>query len=462
MEKMTITNILKGYRCKDFSPVEITEYFLKRIEKLKDLNAYITVCEDKALKQARIAEQKLIVGEEIGRLEGIPISYKDLIYTKDICTTNGSLIDKNFVPCTNAKVVSRLQAEGAINLGKVNLHEYAFGITSNNPFYGSVRNPWNHEYTSGGSSGGSGAAVSANLCTASIGTDTGGSIRIPASSCGVVGLKPTFGYVDGTGVTNLSWSLDHIGPLTRNMDDLSIMMEALTGKCYQNNCIEDVRGLRAGVPRNYFNEQIDKEILDLYNKALQALESMGAILIETDIPFNLNDLQLIFTLAIAEAGYIHNKNMELHIDKYGDDVRTVLEISQSISSLTYIQALKKKNQIKKEFDQLFSMIDILATPTLPTTPKKIGVEEVIIEGITENIFNCMIRYTSVFNLTGNPALSIPCGFTSESLPVGLQFVAGAYREDILFRVGYAYEQSQLAEFYAKRGKLYNQPLSSTT
>lgn len=453
MKNLTIRELKAHYQNKEFSPVEVTNYYLERINQNQDLNTYITVCAEQALKQAEIAEKRFLADELTGVLEGIPLSYKDNLYTKGIRTTSGSKIEENFIPDTDAGAFRILQREGAVNLGKTNLHEYAFGITSNNPFYGPVRNPWNREYTPGGSSGGSGAAVAASLCAASIGTDTGGSVRIPAASCGVVGLKPTYNLVDATGVTNISWSIDHVGPLTRNVDDLAIMMEALTGLSYSENLQEDIRGLRVGVPSSYFNEHIDKESLSLYKQALDNLESLGAVLIDIDVPFAAEDLALVFTLAIAEAGFVHENSFHHAIDQFGADVRAAVEASRSFSALDYIKALKRKAEITEQFENLFKQIDVLATPTLPDTAQKIGVDEFEIAGRREPTFDAMIRYPSVFNLTGHPALSIPIGLTEKGLPAGLQLAAASFNEKTLIRAGYAYEQSFLKKFYQKRDAL---------
>lgn len=453
MRQLTIREMREGFQKKEISPVEVTNYFLKRIEEQKDLNAYITVNTEQAREQAEISEKKFLSNELTGVLEGIPISYKDNLYTKGIRTTSGSQIDAEFVPTYHAGAVDALQREGAVNLGKVNMHEYAFGITSNNPFYKAVKNPWNHDYTPGGSSGGSGTAVAAGLSVASIGTDTGGSVRIPAAACGVVGLKATRDLIPENGVKNISWSLDHVGPLTKNVDDLAIVLEAFTGTPFSNVLQSDIRGLRIGVPTNYFNEQMNEEVAFLYKKALADLESLGAILIEIDIPFTTEELGLIYTLAIAEAGFVHEDSINTSLDKFGDDVRAVLEASRSFSSLDYIKALKRKDKLTPLFEDLFNTVDVIATPTTPDTSQKIGVNEVTINGQTEDIFNAMIRYPSVFNLTGQPALSIPCGLTNNALPVGLQLVAGLYQEKTLLRAGYAYEQAFLKDFYAKRDSL---------
>ena len=239
----SIREIINGYRDKEFSPVEILEEYVKQIKTHNPkLNAFITVNEEKAFQQAARSARKILDNEDIGLLEGIPISYKDSIDTKGIVTTSGSSIHKNRVPENNALVVQLLQAEGAVNLGKTNMFEFGFGITSKNPFFGDIGNPWNDSVTAGGSSGGSAVAVAANLCMGSIGTDTGGSIRVPSSCCGVVGLKPTHNLINTHGIS-LSNTIDHIGPIARNVEDLAIIMEAITKKPFEKKCIPDIRGI---------------------------------------------------------------------------------------------------------------------------------------------------------------------------------------------------------------------------
>lgn len=441
---------------KELSPVEVTQDHLQRIEETSELNAFITITAEQALQQAAIAEQKYLANEATGTLEGIPISYKDNLYTKGIRTTSGSKIEENFIPEVNAGIVSRLRREGAIGLGKVNMHEYAFGITSNNPFYGAVKNPWNKEYTSGGSSGGSGTAVAASLGLASIGTDTAGSIRIPAASTGIIGLKPTHGLIDATNVKHISWTLDHVGPLTKNMADLGVMMNAMTGKNYSSALSEDIRGLRIGVPKNYFTILIDSETDKLYRKALENLEQLGAILIDIDIPFSAEDLALSFGIGIAEAGFVHEQSILSVLDSFGPDVKASLESSHAITALDYIKALKRKNELTLQFEQVFQMVDVIATPTMPDTTQPIGKEQMTIDGVTDSTFNSMIRIPAVFNLTGQPALSIPCGIAPNGLPVGLQLASAAWNEQVLLRTGFAYEQSFLGSFYKEREKLIGQ------
>lgn len=453
MKNLTIRELKKGYKAKEFSPVDVTNYYLDRINQYEDLNSFITVNSVQALKQAEISEKKYLVGEQIGGLEGIPISYKDNLYTEGLRTTSGSKIDEAFVPTMNAGIVNVLQREGTVNIGKTNMHEFAFGITSNNPFYGPAKNPWNPDYTPGGSSGGSAAAVAASLCSASIGTDTGGSIRIPAASCGVIGLKATHNMIPSLGVKNISWTLDHVGPIAKNMDDLASMMEVITGEDYSQLLDEDIRGLKVGVPKNYLNERMDDETAKLYEKSLEQLVSLGAILVEVDIPFTPEDLGLISVLASAEAGFVHDNYIDNPESRFGPDVEAVLKASRDIPALSYIQALKRKVELVDLFENLFIKIDVIASPVMPTSAQKIGVEEVTIHNQTEDIFTAMIRYPSVFNLTGQPALSIPLGFGANNLPIGLHLAAASYSDPLLIRAGYAYEQNFLKEFYKQRDTL---------
>lgn len=449
MHHLSIRDLQKQYKKKVLSPVDVTTHFLERM-KSEQLNAFITISDKKAIKQAKISEQRFLANEEVGIVEGIPICYKDNIQTKNIRTTSGSKIEEDFIPNDDANIVKSLQREGSINLGKVNMHEYAFGITSNNPFYGAVKNPWNEEYTPGGSSGGSGAAVAASLCVASIGTDTAGSIRIPAASCGVIGLKPTHGLVQMSGVKHISWTLDHTGPLTKNVDDLAIMLQAMTGMNYDQSLREDIRGLRVGVPKNYLNEHLNDSAWILYKEALENLETLGAILIEVNIPFKDDDLDLSFAIGIAEAGYVHEQSIASALDSFGPDVKASLQTSHAITALDYIKALQRKKELTEQFGRLFDNVDVIASPTMPDTAQKIGQETMIINGAKDSTFHAMIRLTALFNLTGQPAISIPCGIAPNGLPLGLQLAGGAFSERRLIHVAYAYEQAFLIEFYKKR------------
>lgn len=446
----SIKQLLEGYENKTFSPVEITKDYIERAKRNEDLNAYISLTEDVALQQAKIAEMKWQLGDA-GTLEGIPLSYKDNYHSKGIRSTSGSKIDQDFIPDKDADIIHKMNQEGAVMIGKNNLHEFAFGITNNNPFYGPAKNPWNKELTPGGSSGGSAVAVATDLSVASLGTDTGGSIRIPAASCGLVGLKPTEGLLSRGGITPISDSLDHVGPITRDINDLTTMMEALTGNDYTMQERQDLRGVKIGVPKAFFNEKIEADVLASYEATIEQLEQLGAHLVEVDVPFAEESVPHIFTLAIAEGGFTHRYRLVDHLEDYGPDVKHVMEASQSILSADYLVALERKREIANACDALLEQVDFIITPTTPAQPKPIGQESVNWDGEEEPIFDCMIRYASYFNLTGHPAISLPVGLQN-GVPVGVQLVAAKGEERDLLAVSKVYEDHYLREFYADRNK----------
>lgn len=451
----SIKELLDGYAKKQFSPVEITEQYIERAKQQEDLNAFILITEEIAHKQAKIAETKWQLGLA-GKLEGIPLSYKDNIHTKGVTSTSGSKIDENFVPEKDAQMIHTMNKEGAVMVGKNNMHEFAFGITNNNPFYGPAKNPWNTELSPGGSSGGSAVSVLANSSVASLGTDTGGSVRIPAASCGLVGLKPTYGVLSGEGLTPISQSLDHPGPITKNVTDSIIMMEALTNRNYSliDPHAEDLKGIKIGVPNQFFNEKIDKVVLDEYNKTLQKLINLGAHLVYVDMPYTDESIALTFTLAIAEGGYTHRNRMAQMKD-YGVDVAGVMEASKSILSSQYIDAVHRQTEISDACEQLLQKVDFLVTPTIPAQPQKIGQDSIMIEGEEEEpLFDCMIRYASYFNLTGHPAISLPVSLVN-NIPVGVQFVSGKHKERQLLSMAKIFEQAYVTTFYKIRDEKFN-------
>lgn len=444
----TIRELLNGYRNKQFSPVEIATAYVSRSQN-DNLNAYITVTEDIALMQAKLSERRWQEGNS-RKLDGIPLSYKDNIYARNIRATSGSQIDKDFIPKNDAPVITTLNGAGAVMIGKANLHEFAFGITNNNPFYGSAKNPWNPELIPGGSSGGSAVSVAANLAVASIGTDTGGSVRIPAASCGLVGMKPTKGLLSGQGTTSLSWTLDHIGPIARDIDDLTILMEALTNMHLVLLESTDLTGLKVGIPVNFFKDQVEDELLAFYTDSALKLEKLGAELIEVEVPGAEEAMELTFTIAITEAAYVHRENIEMKFDQFGEDVKQIMESSKSIPAQDYINAMKRRANLSDLLKNTFQDIDVLLTPTLPVEPKPIGQEIVEINGKKELIFDCMNRLTNYFNVTGYPALTIPVGISSKGLPVGIQMAGNKMNDALLLRMAKAYEKEYLDDFYQKR------------
>lgn len=440
------------------SAQELCEAYLHRIEqKNPECNAYITVTAERARLDAAIADKLMEAHRPLSALHGLPVSYKDLIATKGIRTTNGSAIDRNMVPDTNAWIVDKLSTLGMVMLGKTNLHEYAFGITSNNPHFGPVRNPWNTAHVPGGSSGGSAAALAANLCPASIGTDTGGSIRIPSASCGVVGLKPTYSAWSLDGVTLISWSLDHLGPMANYVEDVALLFAEVQGWDWQHTFTRisnsDIRGLKIGVPTTYFLDRIDPAVQKAYEQSLQSFQDLGAIIKEIAIPEIHDATPITLTIALAEAGYVHKDNIAKRLAEFGDDIRPMFSITGDLKALDYIDALKAQHRIRLQFSQVFDTVDILCVPTIPITPPLIGQEEITWTDGTETVFDTMIRFTGFFNLTGNPVLAVPSGTSGEGLPSGIQLVAPHGNELLALKVGYAYQRATLSEFFAKRDLL---------
>ena len=458
---LSITEAANGLRRKEFSPVELAQACLERIESIDGkLHSFITVTADLALEQARNAEQELRVGTDKGPLHGIPIALKDLYATKNIRTTCHSAVLQDWVPDHDAATVTKLREAGTILLGKLGMHEFAFGGPSVDAPFPAVRNPWNTAHIPGGSSSGSGAALAAGLCLGSLGSDTGGSIRTPSSHCGVVGMKPTYGRVSRYGVVPLSWSLDHAGPMARSVEDCAILLQAIAGydpndPASANVPVPDLRaelkngikGLRVGVPRaNWFNENkgTDSETESIFNDALKVLESLGAIVFEIDgQPFSLAR-KANQTILTAEAYAYHEKRFQEAPEKFGSSVRRRMLEGAFLSAADYITALRARTVLNEQIRANFSGVDIFVTPTAPRPPEAF-------ETIDPNEQNLRPSFTNPFNLTGLPAISLPCGFTKDNLPVGLQIVAQPFEESTAFRVAYAYELA--TEWHKRRPKL---------
>jgi aspartyl-tRNA(Asn)/glutamyl-tRNA(Gln) amidotransferase subunit A len=336
---MTIAALAPQIADRSISPVEITQSILRQIKKYDPLlRVYITVLEEEALEAAKTAEQQICAGQYLGPLHGIPVSLKDLFATAGIPTTSGSKINKNYIPSFDATVVQKLKQAGAIILGKTNMHEFACSVTNNNPHFGATRNPWNQELIPGGSSGGSAVAVAANLCIASLGSDTGGSVQIPSACCGIVGLKPTYGRISKYGVTALSWSLDHVGSLTKTVRDAAIILTILAGAdpldpvsltdpvpdyalCLENK----IKGLKVGIPSNYYYENVDNGITTLLNQAIYTYKQLGATLLEISLPNLIHAHDCEFLITLAEAGTCHWKTIREQPTELGEDVRLFLQ-----------------------------------------------------------------------------------------------------------------------------------------
>lgn len=449
---MTIREAAESLRRRRISAVELTTASLSRIERFNPtLRAFITVTVERALQRARQADAELAAGKDRGPLHGIPVAVKDLFYTRGVLTTGGSPIYRDFVPDEDAFAVARLEAAGAVMLGKLNLHELAYGITSANPHFGAVTNPWNAKHSPGGSSGGSGAAVAAGLVYAALGTDTGGSIRIPASFCGTVGLKPTYGRVSRRGVLPLSWSLDHVGPLTSSVRDAGLVLNAIAGHdpadasssrrpvvdfVPDEDCT--VRGLRIGFPRNFFFERPDADVELCVRGAIARLESLGAEVKPVAVPdvAAINAIARMILLCEASAVYEpHLKNR----GQFGPDVLALLDQGRLLPATDYIHAQRLRKQMQREFAQVWSAVDCLVAPATPNTAPRIGDATVKLGGIEEDVRLATTRLVRSLNLLGLPALSIPCGLSGGGLPVGMQIIGPPFEEALILRVGAAME-----------------------
>ena len=440
---------------KEISPVEVTQFHLDRIERLNDQYlAYLTVLKDEALTAARTAEQEIVNGQYRGSLHGIPISLKDLFGVKGVQMTCGSKILADHVADIDATVVTKLSQAGTVLLGKLNMHEFAWGGTSRNLHYGTPRNPWDTTRLPGGSSGGSAVAMAAGLAMGTLGTDTGGSVRIPASLSGIVGLKPTYGRVSRYGVYPLSHSCDHVGPMMRTVADAAVMLQAIAGPDpkdptashaavpdYTLALKEDVRGLRLGVPQEYFFEDNEPSVRDGVQAAIQHLSSLGATVEEVSIP-SINHVIASSTAIIAAEAYeIHAQTMQTRSQDYGDDVRTRLLLGACIDAAQYLKAQRFRTLLRQEMLDVFGRVDALVTPTTVIAASKID-DLTIRIGDKEFVAAAHIaRATRPFNMTGLPAISVPCGFTPDGLPIGIQIIGRPFEETMVLHIAYAYEQS---------------------
>jgi len=455
----SIAEIASLYRRRKLSPVELTRFLLDRITRLNPrLNAYLTVCEEQALQQAARAESALSVKRRgkstraLGPLHGVPISLKDNIYTAGIRTTAGSKILHDFVPLRDAPVVTALKRAGAIVLGKTNMHEFAYGTTCNNPHYGPVRNPWDETRIAGGSSGGSAAALAAGLCYGSIGTDTGGSIRIPSSLCGVVGLKPGLGRASAEDVIPLSPTLDFVGPLARSVEDVALLLgPILTRGANERSLLPrkfpSPHGRRAklGIPKEFFFDVVSPDVQFAFDRAIRILKKGGASIKEISLPFLTETEDAGNQIAWAEATLYHQQAgwfPERSAD-YGEDVRSRLEMGTQVSAVSYLKALQTREKFISAFHLALedAEVDALVVPTTPITAPPIGEESTSVSGRLHPTRALLLRLDRPANLAGVPAITVPCGLTEDGLPVGLQFLAGVTDEPLLLELARHFEQA---------------------
>lgn len=445
-------------RKREISPVELTQSILNQIKAHNEtLNAYISVSNDDAIKKAKEAEKEILQGAYRGPLHGIPMGMKDNIYTKNQTTTMGSRIHKDFVPHYDATVIKRLKEAGVTFTGKLNLHEYALGITTNNPFFGPTRNPWDTEKIPGGSSGGGASAVASGMSVATLGTDTSGSIRIPASICGIVGLKPTYGRVSKYGVFPEAWTLDHVGPMTQTVYDAAELLRVISGfdendptsvnipvKNYAEYLKEDIAGIVIGVEEEYFFKDIDHQIHQMVCEGIKKLEEMGATVKPIKIS-SLRDAEYALKMTdISETSTVHHYNLVKRHEDYGEDVRVLLELGEIPSAIDYLQAQQVRRRIKLEFEKIFKEVDVLIAPTLPAMPPKIGDTFIDINGKKVNLDDGFMRLIGPANLCGLPSLTLPCGLKG-GLPVGMQIIGPAFQEEKVLTIGYAVESQNLLQ-----------------
>lgn len=450
---MTILEAARLLRAKKVSSVELVEESLRRIAELDpNINAFLTVTGESACEAARLADHELARGYDRGPLHGIPIALKDLFCTRGVRTTAGSKLFADYIPDHDATVVERLAAAGAVAVGKTNMHELAYGITSNNPHFGAVCNPANPERIPGGSSGGSGASVAAGMVLAAMGTDTGGSIRIPASYCGVVGLKPTYGRVSRFGVLPLGFSLDHVGPLTRTVRDAALVLNAVAGHDPRDDSssrrpVDDylppadasLKGVRIGVPENFGFDRVIPEVAAAVRWALALAERLGAQV----VPVRLPDMDAVNAIGrvilLAEASAVYARHLEER-DKIGADVFALLQQGRMVFATDYVNAQRLRREKCGQFRAVWRNADFLALPATPIAAPKLGQATVEIAGETEDVRLASTRLVRGFNVLGLPAISIPCGADEAGLPLGIEIVAPEFHEAGLLRVAAALEQ----------------------
>jgi aspartyl-tRNA(Asn)/glutamyl-tRNA(Gln) amidotransferase subunit A len=436
----SIETIAALFRKRTLSPLELTKLMLARIDQLNPkLNAYITVTSDLALTQAKKAEADLFAARgsparrDRGPLHGIPISLKDNIHTAGIRTTAGSRLLTNLVPQRDATVWAKLKEAGAILLGKTNMHEFAYGVTSNNPHFGAVRNPWDLAHIPGGSSGGSAAAVAAGLCYASIGTDTGGSIRIPAALCGIVGFKPMRGQISEDGVIPLSSTLDCTGPLARSVHDAAVLLHVAgqpgllrQGPWSAKKIFPPIRKFTLGLPQEFFFDLISPEVRALFETALRQVEKRGAQLKSISIPLLDDTEDAGNQIAWAEATHYHQQSgfFPARSAEYGEDVRMRVEMGAKVTATDYLNSLQQRVRFIQQLAarMLEADVDALAVPTTPIEAPLIGQEKTDIGGHEHPTRALLLRLNRPANLANAPAVSVPCGFTNLGLPIGLQLI----------------------------------------
>ncbi|KUM99118.1 amidase [Streptomyces yokosukanensis] len=452
--ELPLTAAADAIRARQLSPVELVDSVLDRIEKVEPhLQAYVAVTAEQARREAREAADEVAGGRLRSPLHGIPMGLKDLINVAGAATSASSRVRTGHRAEADSTVAARLSAAGAVLLGKTHTHEFAYGLTTPQ-----TNNAWNPDRIAGGSSGGSAVAVAAGAATFSLGTDTGGSIRVPAALNGVVGLKPTYGLVPRPGITSLSWSLDHVGPITRTVEDAALVLSVLAGHDprdpaslvvppadYRPDAGADLAGLRVGVPRNYYFDHVDAEVEAAVRHAIDQLQALGAQLVDVEIPMTRYIKATQWGLMVPEATAYHEQTLRTVPELYQADVRILLEAGQLMPAGDYLHAQRSRTLMRQAWAGLLDEVDVIAAPTVPATAVAAG-EEVITwpDGTVESASDAYVRLSAPANITGLPSLSVPVGFDAAGLPVGMQLLGRPLGESTLLRVGHAYEQTQPA------------------
>ena len=448
LRKLTLREIARALREGETSPTEIVQILLDQIRFTEDkVKAYVTVCEN-APRLAEAAEVQIKEGHDLGPLHGIPVSIKDVFETAGIPTTCCSKLMQDYVPTKDSTVVKRLKMAGSFVLGKLTTHEFALGTVTP-----PTRNPWNLKCIPGGSSGGSGASIAASSAIATVGSDTLGSIRIPSSFCGVVGLKPTYSRVSRNGLIPESWSLDHAGPIGRRVEDVALLLSLIAGHDeldptssripvpdYVAALSGEIRGIKIGVPKNHFFDHCERETEGVVRSAIDLLMELGGVLVEFEFPYIPEIIAAYTAIEPGDYGAFHQPMLAQRANDYTSDVRTLIEQAMFIPATYYVQAQRVRARIFPEVVKLFKRFDVIVTPTQPMVAPQAGAKAVQFGDFTEDTAAATLRYVGAFNLTGLPALSVPCGF-SRNLPVGMQIVGKPFDEATVLRVGDAYERA---------------------
>ena len=437
-------------RARELSPVELTQHCLDRIAAIDpSINSFVTVTPDLAMEQAKAAEADILAGRDRGPLHGVPIALKDLYATRGIRTTAHSKVLLDWLPDEDATTTAKLAEAGTVLLGKLAMHEFAFGSPGFDTPFPPARNPWNREHVTGGSSSGSGAALAAGLCYGALGSDTGGSIRSPAALCGIAGIKPTYGRVSRAGVVPLSWSLDHAGPMARTVEDCALMLAAIAGYDakdpasadvpvgdYTGHLNDGVQGLRLGVPRAWYNENegTEAEVMSAFDAALTVLEGLGAELVEVESEPFINSRAVNSTILIAEAYAFHEETLECQRQDFGAGVRNRVLTGAFLSAADYIQAQRARSVLIGQLRAVLGRVDAIVSPAAARPASSFA------EFDPDTAFKTP-SFTNPFNLSGLPAISVPCGFSSATLPIGLQIAGRAFDEATVLRIAHAYEQA---------------------